>query len=223
MAYFEVSEVHSDSVFLYLSPDSYQYYLVFIRTTGGTEVYNQTHYVTYPQTISVFGLYAGMSYVVNVAPLTGFEGSIVTWLGAQTFTTLSSGSDTYSVTIMCDANGGSGAPPDFTVTGYTDPMAVTLYSTIPTRNGYVFLGWSYNPSATSATFDAGGTYYFTSGIHYLYAVWSSTGGGGGGTGGGGGGGAYIGGNHVVPHIWTGSTWRACAPRIWTGSTWRTTQ
>ena len=47
---------------------------------------------------------------------------------------------------------------------------MTLTSTIPTRYGYTFKGWATNPNATSATYQAGGSYTANESVT-LYAVW----------------------------------------------------
>ena len=74
---------------------------------------------------------------------------------------------TNTYTISYNANGGSGAPSSQTK---TYGVNLTLSSTIPTRSGYTFLGWSESSSATSATYASGGT--FTSNkATTLYAVW----------------------------------------------------
>ncbi len=69
--------------------------------------------------------------------------------------------------LTYDANGGSGAPPSLNTTHGT-----TLYlsSTIPTRSGYTFLGWSTSSTATNAIYSAGSSYTINSNIT-LYAVW----------------------------------------------------
>lgn len=46
----------------------------------------------------------------------------------------------------------------------------TCSSTIPTRTGHTFLGWSTSSTATSATYKAGTAYTITNGLT-LYAVW----------------------------------------------------
>ena len=73
-------------------------------------------------------------------------------------------------TITYNANGGSGAPSSQTKDYGT---SLTLSSTIPTRSGYSFLGWSTNNSATSASYSAGGSYTSNSNAT-LYAVWSQS-------------------------------------------------
>ena len=71
-------------------------------------------------------------------------------------------------TISYNANGGSGAPSSQTKTHGT---TLTLSSTIPTRTGYTFLGWSTSSTATTSTHSAGGSYTSNSSTT-LYAVWS---------------------------------------------------
>ena len=72
-----------------------------------------------------------------------------------------------SYTVSYDANGGTGAPTSQTK-WYGENL--TLSSTVPTRAGYTFLGWSTSSSATSATYSAGSTYSSNSAAT-LYAVW----------------------------------------------------
>lgn len=70
-------------------------------------------------------------------------------------------------TVRYNANGGTGAPSSQVKT-YGETL--TLSSTIPTRSGYNFLGWSTSSTATSATYGAGGSYTANAGAT-LYAVW----------------------------------------------------
>ena len=72
-------------------------------------------------------------------------------------------------TISYNANGGSGAPSSQVK---TENINLTLSSTVPTRSGYNFLGWSKNSSATSATYSSGGTYTANESAT-LYAVWKT--------------------------------------------------
>ncbi|MDY0292915.1 MAG: InlB B-repeat-containing protein [Desulfuromonadaceae bacterium] len=78
---------------------------------------------------------------------------------------------TYQYTIKYNANGGSGAPSNTTATASTTSKSITLSSTVPTRSGYTFLGWSTSSSATSASYQAGTAYSFNYGTTQLYAVW----------------------------------------------------
>lgn len=68
-------------------------------------------------------------------------------------------------TLTYNANGGSGEPKS--VSGV---MSTTISSTVPTRSGYDFLGWSTSSSATSASYIAGNAISLSSNIT-LYAVW----------------------------------------------------
>ncbi len=69
--------------------------------------------------------------------------------------------------ISYNANGGSGVPSSQSKDWNKD---IALSSTVPTRSGYTFLGWSTSSSATSATYKAGAT-YSTNSNAILYAVW----------------------------------------------------
>ena len=70
-------------------------------------------------------------------------------------------------TVSYDANGGSDAPANQIK---TEDIALKLSSDIPIRNGYEFLGWAESPTATSAAYAAGATYFENADIT-LYAVW----------------------------------------------------
>lgn len=76
------------------------------------------------------------------------------------------------LTINYNANGGSGAPVSQT---HLINTTSKISGVKPTRDKYVFLGWSTSNSATSATYIAGGQYTnnsFTNGATVtLYAVW----------------------------------------------------
>ena len=70
-------------------------------------------------------------------------------------------------TISYNANGGSNAPDSQIKLNGND---LTISDIIPTRNGYDFLGWSETQNATTADYQAGGT-YTKEGNTVLYAVW----------------------------------------------------
>ena len=76
-------------------------------------------------------------------------------------------------TITYNANGGSGAPSSQSYT--YDPNNDTVFylsSTIPSRSGYTFLGWSRSSTATSAAYSAGQRWSTNDANNYtLYAVW----------------------------------------------------
>lgn len=72
-------------------------------------------------------------------------------------------------TLSYNANGGSGAPASQTGTG-VGSYTFTISSTKPTRTGYTFLGWSTSSTATSASYQPGGSIKLTAN-DILYAVW----------------------------------------------------
>ena len=76
--------------------------------------------------------------------------------------------NTYKVTY--NANGGSGAPSAQTK---TYGVTLTLSSVKPTRTNYTFKGWATSASATTASYQAGGS-YTTNAAVTLYAVWELT-------------------------------------------------
>lgn len=69
--------------------------------------------------------------------------------------------------ISYDANGGTGAPGKQIK---TKNQSLSLSATQPTKEGYHFLGWSTNKNATTATYQAGGTYTENK-CETLYAIW----------------------------------------------------
>ena len=69
--------------------------------------------------------------------------------------------------VKYDANGGGNPPASQTK---SENVTLILTSTIPTRYGYTFKGWATSSSATSATYQAGGSYTANESVT-LYAVW----------------------------------------------------
>ena len=74
-------------------------------------------------------------------------------------------------TLSYNANGGSGAPSSQTGTG-VGSYTFTISSTKPTRTCYTFLGWSLSSTATSASYQPGGSITLTA-SDILYAVWKA--------------------------------------------------
>ena len=79
----------------------------------------------------------------------------------------------YTYALYFDANGGTlngASPVSMTTTSTTYSFPVTATAT---RDGYTFLGWSTDRSATTATYPAGSTVTLTAAypIITLYAVW----------------------------------------------------
>ena len=76
-------------------------------------------------------------------------------------------------TLNYNANGGTGAPASQThkaTSEYEKSHTFTISSQAPTRDGYTFLGWNTNRSATTANYQPGGSIVVT-GTTTLYAVW----------------------------------------------------
>lgn len=113
----------------------------------------------------------------NVALRVGWDSSTGTYT-SNGFEYVGSGSHTWNLwidalpapntyTISFNDNGGSGGPGTQTKTAGTN---LTISSTVPTREGYVFQGWSYAKSAPFADLQPGGT--ITQDVSFpLYAVW----------------------------------------------------
>ena len=81
----------------------------------------------------------------------------------------------YTYALYFDANGGTlngASPVSMTTTSTTYSFTVTATAT---RDGYTFLGWSTDRSATTATYPAGSTITLTAAypIITLYAVWQA--------------------------------------------------
>ncbi|MBP3697665.1 MAG: bacterial Ig-like domain-containing protein [Clostridia bacterium] len=72
-------------------------------------------------------------------------------------------------TVSYNANGGSSAPSSQEKDYGTD---LALSSTVPTRTGHTFLGWSTSSTATSATYQPGGNFIANADTN-LYAVWKT--------------------------------------------------
>lgn len=71
-------------------------------------------------------------------------------------------------TISFNANGGSGAPSS--ITKASNVSSVTIPTTKPTRDGYVFKCWNTNSSGTGTNYYSGGAYSENT-SRTLYAIW----------------------------------------------------
>ena len=90
-----------------------------------------------------------------------------TYTFLRPFFTFASASNGYVVEY--NANGGSGAP---AAQSKTHGTALTLSSTVPTRDGYTFAGWATSAEGAVA-YNAGGSYTTDNDI-VLYAKWTPT-------------------------------------------------
>lgn len=71
--------------------------------------------------------------------------------------------------LSYSANGGSGAPSPQTATS-VGSHTFSISGTSPTRSGYIFIGWSKSQSATTPSYQPGGTITISANTT-LYAVW----------------------------------------------------
>ena len=74
-------------------------------------------------------------------------------------------------TLSYNANGGSGAPLSQSVESSTGRATFTLRTNEPTRDGYIFLGWTTNSSGTGTLYQPGGTYSTSNTSTTMYAKW----------------------------------------------------
>ena len=84
---------------------------------------------------------------------------------------------TYNYYLRYNANGGTGGPNTQSTLGTTlRTVTFRVPSTKPTRTNYTFLGWSFDSTATEASYVSGDTVYLSSGNpdRTLYAVWKYT-------------------------------------------------
>ena len=81
---------------------------------------------------------------------------------------------TYNYYLRYDANGGTGGPNTQSTLGTTvTSVTFRVPSTEPTRTNYTFLGWSFDSTATAASYVSGDPVTLNSGKpdRTLYAVW----------------------------------------------------
>lgn len=120
----------------------------------------------------------GTTYSIsNIKATTGHtyngvsSGSLSGTLNSAASVVLKFTTNTYTITY--NANGGSGAPSATSYT-YASSGSTNLSSTIPTRTGYTFLGWSLSSTATVASYSAGQAWALSNDSNYtLYAVWKA--------------------------------------------------
>ena len=80
----------------------------------------------------------------------------------------------WTATLNYNANGGTGAPSTQTHSQSGDSYSFTISSTIPTRKNYRFEGWATSSSASSPSYQPGGSYTINKSdpTKTLYAVWT---------------------------------------------------
>lgn len=77
---------------------------------------------------------------------------------------------TYTITYDLNGNGDTTAPTTIAAQPKTHGTATKLSDTVPTREGYTFLGWGTTATATAASYQPGDMYSVDGDIT-LYAVW----------------------------------------------------
>lgn len=77
---------------------------------------------------------------------------------------------TYTITYDLNGNGDTTAPTTIAAQSKTHGTATKLSDTVPTREGYTFLGWGTTETATAASYQPGDMYSVDQDIT-LYAVW----------------------------------------------------
>lgn len=167
---------------IYVSTDATGYNMkvrAYISVSGGTNGFQGTNVSTsWTGTVALYntGTYAdvtsGQFHVNFGSTYTSSSFSAQYTAGSGTTYKSTAGAMSYTVprptyTVTYNANGGENAPANQTKTYGT---TLVLSSTIPTRTGYTFLGWSTSSSAPTATWKAGGSYTDNKAAD-LYAVW----------------------------------------------------
>jgi uncharacterized repeat protein (TIGR02543 family) len=121
---------------------------------------------------NLYGTYnmSNISYKVSGLPAGSYH-AVVTAKSNNTGETRSASCSTFRIvntyTVSYNANGGSGAPSSQTKI-QDSPMTITTSK--PYREHYVFKGWASSKTATEAQYQPGGTYTKNTKIT-LYAVW----------------------------------------------------
>lgn len=152
----------------YKIPALAKYTITYNANGGGSTPSSQTKYYGKSVTLAAAITRTGYSFL---GWATSASGSVAypaeaTYSGNANLTLYAKWTaDTY--TVSYNANGGSGAPASQTK---TYGIALTLSSTKPTRTNYTFLGWATTKTATTAQYEASGTYTANAGVT-LYAVW----------------------------------------------------
>ena len=165
----------------------------YYRNTNGSQDYDdQTRY--YGSTFYMFDTSDISEYVSNGWSLAGWATSSSSTSssynpGQSRSSTSTSTLKYYAISrrtvyLSYDSNGGSSVSSTSGTQywnqwgNYKKNPTLTVTSTIPTRTGYNFLGWSTSSSATSASYHGGNSYTFsksynTSSTATLYAVWEA--------------------------------------------------
>ena len=184
----------SDILYAVWSRNSYTNRYYYRNTSGNQDYDDQTRY--YNSSYTLFTTSNISEYVSNGWSLykwttssssTSISGSGVYNPGTSLSSTSTSILKYYAISrrtvyLSYNSNGGSSVSSTSGTQywnqygNYKTSPTLTVTSTIPTRTGYNFLGWSTSSSATSASYHGGNSYTFskaynTSSTATLYAVW----------------------------------------------------
>lgn len=133
-----------------------------VSSGGGWSTSNQTLLGTYSHTYNRGTSARSVSCAADIQGIEAVGNGI--WVSANVTIPAR---NRYSITY--NANGGTGAPAkQYYYYGYDTKLS----STIPTRTGYKFLGWSLSSTASSPSYYAGQSWSGLNSDNYtLYAVW----------------------------------------------------
>lgn len=172
-----------------LTINQYTYVIYFDANGGSGEPSNivkkandttSTFPVTIPSTVPVRDGYTflGWSTDQNAASPTYTAGQSVTltYDGLDLYAVWQVNKQNFYAYLHYNANGGSGAPDTQSDSIYASSVigtgAFTVSSVEPTRQGYMFLGWSEDRNATSPSYQPDDTIHVPyDGSKTLYAVW----------------------------------------------------
>ncbi len=147
-------------------------YTVFFDTTGGETVSSiSSKTVTFDKPYGELPVCTRPGYTFDgwyTAPRGGTKILNTSIFSITANQTLYAHWNIKTYTITFDANGGTGAPAAQTK---TFGVALTLSSTIPTREGYIFQGWSSSPTG-SVSYKPEAPFVLDIN-HTLYAVWKA--------------------------------------------------
>ena len=147
------------------------------QSTIGTTVTSVTFKVPSTEPTRTNYTFLGWSFDSTATKASYVSGDIVTLNSGKPDRTLYAVwkyTPTYNYYLRYNANGGTGGPNDQSNLGTTaTSVTFKVPSTKPTRTNYTFLGWSFDSTATAASYVSGGTVTLNSEKpdRTLYAVW----------------------------------------------------
>ena len=164
------------TVSFFASPSSYgSVSKTSISVASGTTYTANGNKITFSdgQSVTATPSSASSSYTYSFSKWSSTSGTITSAKSITASFTRAAQATNYTCYLYYDANNGSGAPSTQSYTGTsTSSHTFTVSSTLPSRSGYTFLGWSTSSSATSATYSAGDSITVSyNGSKTLYAVW----------------------------------------------------